>query len=474
MSQRVEAMQVVANDPIDDPILEQVESGRDVRIEGGASAARLDAVAAGLEATCNVVRLTAPSGGLSLSALIAQLSGRGKFDEQDDGALEAGFRRLSGADAPDRPTVVILDARHGLQRPVLRYLQQVGHNAPRLRFVIASSPELAGMLDAPDMARLRSRLEHVVVADDGLAEADDGLAAAAVEPGQAPVPVPPAAALKVALPSDWTVEAHQRTAVRKRRRTRRVALMWTTSAAALAASVAVGAWLGQARTAERMAARNTAAMPERRVELTLPVVPAHVAAPTLAEKAPPLPARADPVVPLQTASVVRPVKAGPGTPALVPVPELAKLSAPDLVAAGAPTAAVPAKPETASAEERLVTSPVRPRAVEAHRAAPPARPRAIARERAPAESSRYAEDERPIPDYGIMDLPPDVPPRGRVRGRMAREPIGRGYDSYAREFSRPYDGPNPGGARYEQSGDGPYIGTFSTGPYGARVFRYGP
>ncbi len=459
-----------------DTIVAHVEAGRDVRVAGGSASARLDEVGARLEGRFNVVRLTAPTGGLSLSALIGQLSGREKFDEQDDGALEAGFRRLSGADAPDRVTVLLLDATQGVQRPVLRYLQQVGRTAPGLRIVIASFPELESFLEAPDMARLRERLATVVQAGGAEIVALPGRAlmlapAAEQETLEAetaletePVLAPEAVAALVVNAADaWALETRGRAAERARRRTRRVALMWTVSGLAMAASVVVGAWLGLAqppRENEAATPAPTAVAPVALSQMTpkLPLVAANVVAPPLAGRVAPAPA----------------VMPAPVGGAAAPGPALAKLSAPEPVESGEPPAAVPAKPERVVVSA-LETAPVlRPHVAEPRRvpAGAPMRQRTASRMRGPSDVPRGpAAEEQPLPYYGVQELPPEEPQPPAPRARLAREPVGGYAGYYGREVAAPevYER-----GRYEQPSDGGYIGTYSTGPYGARVFRYGP
>jgi hypothetical protein len=433
-------MQNAANQPI----VGHVEAGRDVLIEGQAASARLDGIEAQLDDRFHVVRITAPPGGLSLSGLIAQLSGREKFDDQDDGALETGFRRLLGVDAPGRVIVLLLDATEGVQRAVLRYLQQVGRNAPALRYVIASCPELTAFLEAPDMARLRERLATVVPAVWSapviVPASAPGRALMVVPPGGSVVPFVPAA-------DAWAIESRRRAARRKHRRSRRLALMWTTSGLAMVASVALGAWLGQAKMAPtgRLVAAATVPTPTP----ILAPVPAHVVVPPLAARVSPAPATV-------------PTQAG-GAPAAAPA--LAKLTEPEAVALGEPPAADPATPDPvifAAMEDRLTTALGHPRAGEPHRAA---RPRYAARSRSPmmarTEPPRLAEGQQPIPDYGAEELPPEepvpIPRRGRARGVR---------DTTNAEFDPSSQSPDPS--------DGSYIGTSSTGPYGARLFRYGP
>ncbi len=81
----------------------------------------------------------------------------------------------------------------------------------------------------------------------------------------------------------------------------------------------------------------------------------------------------------------------------------------------------------------------------------------------------------PLPYYGVQELPPEEPepmPR-RARARLARQPVGGYADYYGRESGPEVGQANGGGRLYEPQNDGAYIGTYSTGPYGARVFRYG-
>ena len=148
-------------------LLDQVGAGTDCVVEGTPAASRgLFARAAAAAADrAEIISVVSPLGELGLSALIAQVSGRPDFDEQDDAVLELGFKRLT---APDRQTVLMLWAPQGIAMPTLRYLQYVRRSAPGLVIVASRSPALDAALEQPGAAALRARLQAApaIVADE--------------------------------------------------------------------------------------------------------------------------------------------------------------------------------------------------------------------------------------------------------------------------------------------------------------------
>ena len=148
-------------------LLDQVGAGTDCLVEGTPAASRslFARAAAAAAERAEIVSVVSPLGELGLSALIAQVSGRPDFDEQDDAVLELGFKRLT---ASDRPTVLMLWAPQGIAMPTLRYLQYVRRSAPGLVIVAFRSPALDAALEQPGAAALRARLRAApaIVADE--------------------------------------------------------------------------------------------------------------------------------------------------------------------------------------------------------------------------------------------------------------------------------------------------------------------
>lgn len=138
-------------------LLAQVGAGTDCLVEGTPAASRslFARAAAVLAERADVITVVSPLGELGLSSLIAQISGRPDFNEQDDAVLELGFKRLM---APGRQTVLMLGAPQGIGLPALRYLQHVGRSAPGLLLVVLDSPALDVALEQPGAIGLRARL----------------------------------------------------------------------------------------------------------------------------------------------------------------------------------------------------------------------------------------------------------------------------------------------------------------------------
>lgn len=140
-------------------------------------------------------------GGLSLSGLLAQITGRPDLGGHDDEVLQRGFQTLTTPGEGCSGVVLLIDGAGALQRSALRYLQFVARTAGGPRFVLASEEGLPDLLDA-DLALLRTRLAAApVLAVAGWAGSDmfmPGTASAAASiVGPVPLPV---AALQVVPP----------------------------------------------------------------------------------------------------------------------------------------------------------------------------------------------------------------------------------------------------------------------------------
>ncbi len=256
-------------------VVAQVGANSDAMVDGTPGhARRLLAEAAGLLAgQATVVSVASPMGELSLSTLIAQLSGRLDLDDQDDAVLELGFKRLKG----EGPTVLMLLAPAGISRSALRYLQHVSRQSPRLAMVVYGGPALAPMLAETGFAALQARLH--------------ALPAIEIE---AVAPIAPSRSVAL-LPS---------VAVQKRR-----PVLWAASALVMAA-VAGGVWLGHS-------APGTAVAGGRTAHFDIPLVPATVARPVLAGSH-------DPVA----ADLSLPLAATPGLAATARLPQIALATLP--------------------------------------------------------------------------------------------------------------------------------------------------
>ena len=182
-------------------IVHQVLAGGDavLALDGG-SHALLDEAAAELAGSrCRVLRVSAQAaGGLSLSGVMAQITGRLDLDGHDDGVLERGFQALTVLDAEcDRIVLMVGDAE-ALQRTALRYLQFTCRAAPALRLVLAGEQGPPEVLEEDEMAFLRTRLAaspmirvaSLPVAVLPVATLPAAAVAAATQAAQ-PVPLPP-------------------------------------------------------------------------------------------------------------------------------------------------------------------------------------------------------------------------------------------------------------------------------------------
>lgn len=173
-------------------LMAQIEGGADALVVDlpGAAGPLIDAAAEHWAAQATVISVASPTIELSLSSLIAQISGCTDLGGQDDSALELGFQRLTGPGE----TILLVTAPLGISRSALRYLQHTARQAPRLRLVMLASASLDALLDKSDFAPLRLRLPSalpIAMQDEPAAPA-----AAALVPHVAPiaavVPIRPA------------------------------------------------------------------------------------------------------------------------------------------------------------------------------------------------------------------------------------------------------------------------------------------
>jgi len=174
-------------------IVHQVLSGGDavLALDGGAHAL-LDEVATELaESRCRVLRVSAQAaGGLSLSGVMAQITGRPDLDAHDDEVLERGFQALTVLDPECDRIVLLVSGAEALQRTALRYLQFTCRAAAALRLVLAGDQGPPDVLEEDEMAFLRTRLAAspmIRVASLPVAALPGAADAAAAQP----VPLPP-------------------------------------------------------------------------------------------------------------------------------------------------------------------------------------------------------------------------------------------------------------------------------------------
>lgn len=231
-------------------LLAQVEGGGGALVAGPSIAAGqlcADAAAATV-GRAQVVLVASPHDELSLSGLIAQLSGQTDVGGQDDAVLELGFKRLTGS----APTLLLLLAPRGIGQSALRFLQHVARQAPQLGLIVSASPSVQALLAEPGFAALRARLQ----------------AAAPIEATAAPTPVSP-----------------EPVACRR-------PLVWAGAALGAAAILAGVAWFGHAATS----AQQVGMMLPPSVPAVVPVPPlAPVPAPNFSAVSVPVLAKAIPL-----------------------------------------------------------------------------------------------------------------------------------------------------------------------------------
>lgn len=157
-------------------LVDQVLAGGDaVVVTGAATVGLLDDAAAQLaERRCRVLRVAAAApGGLSLSGLIAQVTGQSDLTAQDDQVLKRVFQALTVLDSDcDRIVLLVSDAQ-GLQQPALRYIHFASRVGKALQLVLAGEhgpPDLLGAETASLQTRLAARPIISVGATSGPAE----------------------------------------------------------------------------------------------------------------------------------------------------------------------------------------------------------------------------------------------------------------------------------------------------------------
>ena len=486
-------------------IVERIERGLDAVVGGEAEALRaaMLSATARLQETHGVVTVAGPGAGpgegasLSLSSLIAQLSGRGNLDDHDDSVLELGVRRLIEAAIPGQRTVLVLNAPAGVQRSAFRFLRQVSRRVPDLIYVVAEFAELATLLAEPGMETLSARFAAASVPAWAPAEVVD-----APEPRTEGAPAMLPVAASVMVPPEWRDLRASPLSAGDADRRRRRAMLWTASAVGMVASVTLGAWLGArmetpVAPAPAMHAYEASGI-SRRPALAMALTPAQVAVPAVVASAPPPMAGVVPAPSLaglpgaDLARSARPEIATATTPGVEMAYSGAYSGALSGALSGAPSEASLAQDprelspghdegvgetamtgvphEAVGAKPRALARPVRSAAVEAptrlapdeHRRMSP-RPQRLAA--LPQERrSRWAQEESSSEDM-----------RREMRP-YAADPERLDENNTPPVRYRRYTPPEPvwRGERAVPSAEGPYIGTYEPGPYGGRVFRYEP
>ena len=351
-------------------LMQQVEAGTDALVTGSLVETQqlLAEAAERLRADWGVVEVAADAAGLSLSRLMAQLSGRGDLDAQDDAVLELGFRRLAVPEVSGQRTVLLLNAGQGIHRSALRFLQHVGRGAPGLVMVVAAGAELETLLDEPGFAALRGRLTAApAVSSDAPAQAVEPamlrlLAAPAEMLAVEPTLMAPTEPAMPALPLQALSAPARSPAAAESRTARGRGRVWAVSGAGMVASLAIGALIGHASaprltrvtadagTSPASAVAN-ASVPARSASdqavFATKIEPAQVPAPK-------------PAIPARIVLAAPPDPAGASAAA----PALAQASVPALASAGSTpatsmqqAAAVPALlAEPVTAEDRAAAS----------------------------------------------------------------------------------------------------------------------
>lgn len=406
-------------------ILDRVASGRDALVAGDDGHALLDAAAEQLAALRHrAIRVSVPPAGLSLSGLMASITGRPDLAAQDDAVLELGFRMLTVRDDGCDGIVLLVSGADRLQRPALRYIQFACRAGRDLRVVLAGA-ELEDAVAVPELSALRARLaEDAAVAPAPIALKPVAAAPAPPAPPEpAPVqlalaepapttPVPASAALAPAAPALAVPAIHAarvRPAVSARTgaasKARRVA--WA-AGLGLAASLAFALWA--TRTPWQPASEQAAMAP------AAPVAPASTPAPPVVAVA------AAPTEPAPTA-----LPTAPSPESAAPSQEAMPLPPPLAAPPAAPPRASSRRPDTRARESAPVQSLARRPA--------PAQPRFAQSPPAPAP---LEEDHRPAPP----------------RPLRTEDTFGPMYSTLAQPRS--------------------FIGTYSANPDGTRAFRMEP
>ena len=115
------------------------------------------------ERRLRVLRCSASGqGGLSLSGLLAQITGRPDLGSHDDEVLQRGFQALTTHGEDCDGVVLLIEGAQALQRSALRYLQFIGRTTPGPRFVLASEGGEPDLYDV-GLTFLRTRLAAMPV-----------------------------------------------------------------------------------------------------------------------------------------------------------------------------------------------------------------------------------------------------------------------------------------------------------------------
>lgn len=171
-------------------LVDQVLAGGDAVVAAGAAAAGLldDAAAQLAEQRCRVLRVAAADG-LSLSGLMAQVTGQSDLTAQDDQVLKRVFQALTVLDSDcDRIVLLVSDAQ-ALQQPALRYIHFASRVGTALQLVLAGEhgpPDLLGAETASLQTRLATHPIISVAATSGPAQPEPGRR---VVVAAAPIPV---------------------------------------------------------------------------------------------------------------------------------------------------------------------------------------------------------------------------------------------------------------------------------------------
>ncbi len=372
-------------------LVNRVRAGSDMLVTQAGEAGRdlLDDAALVLSGECRTVRVSAREPGLSLSGLMAQIAGPNDPAAQDDAVLELGYQILSLPDAPGQRIVWLIDGAEKLQRPALRYVQHMVRSAGALILVMAGSPAFAALLDGDDFSGLRDRL----------LPAPQPRVPGPLRAERSLIPVPAASTML---------------------ETRRVGPFLVLAGVGIAASVALGVWIGRSKWDATPATVAASAL-----------APAHLALSGGAHPAaPPVPA------------------ASPVAVAAAPAPLLAPSSA-------AAVDLAPRNPVQAAVEPRHDRGHVTDETARARR------PRHLE-----GRAREVATGPRRVQSAGLAENPPPA-----YRGAWAQQP-----PDWA-PAARPAQNWQPRADQGYASGYEPqnsYIGTYSTDRFGYRTFRYDP
>ena len=382
-------------------LVDQILGGGDavLAIADGGEEGLLDQAAERLGALrLRVLRASAAApGGLSLSGLMAQVTGQQDLTAHDDEVLDRGFQALTVPGTGFDGVVLMVGDAQALQRTALRYVQFACRAGSALRLVLAGehAPDLAG----DEVSHLRTRLAAypVIPVAGGMVPAVlPRLSAPVAEASARPALSRPAALLAPA-------------AARPGRHA-----IWAAVAVGMAGSAALGLWVGRQG---RPAADQPPALAMVQPAPTPLPPPAYAgaAAPGAAALAPP---DADPGV--------QPPTPQPASPAPHP-------TAPD---GDAPSLAQAAPPPRPAAPPPATHPPAtHPKEQAAARRSPSPAPRALAQARPPDLRNQSSvnwdaplpaplREARPwrAPPYPFWDSPPRM--AGPAIGTFATDEYG--------------------------------------------------